>query len=290
MQRKRGLKEIILLLGLILGCSGKPLLPNPQIREDVPKLHPKTITPESYFPTPRGGVWKYEVDLSEMLREIEAASGEASDLLVTITSDDIRRVEFYLSLTGKEYDELVTGKIHVIAESKLYKERRAEGLLIGISQETIKMDIKACMHKDGKKECKNIKIEISIFYDPFAPILFNTISPKPGDINEIKVNVRTKSKFEIIGGLEEGVEEMEELQTLLCSVEVLGLEKVEVPLGLFDTIKVKRTCKPKEEEIEPEEESFIWYLAKGIGLIKGESLFQETTLDLLLFETNLIKK
>jgi hypothetical protein len=141
MHGKKGLKKVllkVLFLGLISSCGKAPTLSNPKPRDDVPQLDPKEVIPESYFPTPKGGVWRYEMNLDQFAEFKEDSSIESSDLLVTITSDNIRREEFYLkaSETAGDFSSL-HGKIHMIGEAKLYKE----GNTVGVSNQTLEKSV-----------------------------------------------------------------------------------------------------------------------------------------------------
>jgi hypothetical protein len=95
---------------------------------------------------------------------------------------------------------------------------------------------------------------------------------------------------------EEEEEEEKKEENLICSIRVQNQEKITTSLGSFDTIKVERTCKPKEEATKLDEESVIWYLARGIGLIKASYIENADSFDPMgnleqkLFETNLINR
>jgi hypothetical protein len=142
-----------------------------------------------------------------------------------------------------------------------------------------------------------MKAEMFFSYSPFLPFLFDTVNLKPGDINEreIKVVARSKTKMEVEGETKEEEEEKKE-ENLICSIRVQDQEKITTSLGSFDTIKVERTCKPKEESTIIDEESVIWYLARGIGLIKASYIGNADSFDPMgnleqkLFETNLINR
>jgi hypothetical protein len=157
-------------------------------------------------------------------------------------------------------------------------------------------EVERCLRWEKIKKCGEMKAEMFFSYSPFLPFLFDTVNLKPGDINEreIKVVGRYKGKMKVEDETKEEEEKKE--WNLICSIRVQDQEKITTSLGSFDTIKVERTCKPKEESTIIDEESVIWYLARGIGLIKASYIGNADSFDPMgnleqkLFETNLINR